>query len=60
MADGPASRERGIGWSTQEQWQAFHDTLLAHGGLSKAIDVRTAFTTSILASVYKDGRLVWP
>jgi ABC-type nitrate/sulfonate/bicarbonate transport system substrate-binding protein len=60
MADGPASREKGIGWSTVEQWQAFHDSLLAYGGLSKPIDVKTAFTTSILASVYKDGHLVWP
>src|SRR5262245_15216101 len=30
MADGPASRERGIGWSTPAQWQAFHDALLAY------------------------------
>lgn len=60
MADGPASRAQGIGWSTREQWQAFHDTLLLHGGLSTSIDVTTAYTTTILASVYKDGRLVWP
>jgi ABC-type nitrate/sulfonate/bicarbonate transport system substrate-binding protein len=60
MADGPASRERGIGWATREQWQTFHDTLLVHGGLAKSIDVTTAYTTKILEAVYKDGRLVWP
>jgi ABC-type nitrate/sulfonate/bicarbonate transport system substrate-binding protein len=60
MADGPASRERGIGWSTPQQWQSFHDTLLAYGGLSKAVDVNTAFTDRILTSVYRDGHLIWP
>jgi ABC-type nitrate/sulfonate/bicarbonate transport system substrate-binding protein len=60
MADGPVSRERGIGWSTPEQWQAFHDSLLAHGGISKPVDVTTVFTDRILNAVYKDGQLVWP
>jgi ABC-type nitrate/sulfonate/bicarbonate transport system substrate-binding protein len=60
MADGPVSNQFGVGWSTPEQWQAFHDSLLAYGGLSKAVNVNTAFTDRILKSVYKDGRLVWP
>lgn len=60
MADGPVSRERGLGWSTLEQWQAFHDTLLAHGGLSRPVAVETAFDSRILAAIYRDGRLVWP
>jgi ABC-type nitrate/sulfonate/bicarbonate transport system substrate-binding protein len=60
MADGPVSRERGVGWSTPQQWQTFHDSLLAHGGLARAVDVNTAFTDRILSSAYRDGRLVWP
>ena len=60
MADGPVSRERGVGWSTPEQWQTFHDSLLAHGGLSKPVNVSTAFTGRILSAIHKDGRLVWP
>jgi ABC-type nitrate/sulfonate/bicarbonate transport system substrate-binding protein len=60
MAEDSISRERGIGWSSPEQWQAFHDSLLAHGGLSKSVDVNTAFTNRVVSAVYKDGRLVWP
>jgi ABC-type nitrate/sulfonate/bicarbonate transport system substrate-binding protein len=60
MADGPVSRQFGVGWSTPEQWQSFHDTLLAYGGLNKPVNVSTAFTDRILQSVYKDGALVWP
>ena len=60
MADGPVSRARGIGWSTPEQWQTFHDSLLAHGGIKKPVNVSTAFTDRIVSAVYKDGVLVWP
>ena len=60
MADSPVSRRLGIGWSTPEQWQTFHDSLLAYGGISKAVNVKTAFTDRILESVYKDGHLQWP
>ena len=60
MADSPVTRERGIGWTTPEQWTAFHDTLLKHGGLSRSVDVTTAYTTAILTNAYRDGRLVWP
>jgi ABC-type nitrate/sulfonate/bicarbonate transport system substrate-binding protein len=60
MADGPVARQRGTGWATLDQWQAFHDSLLAHGGLSKAVAVETVFTDSILKAVYRDAELVWP
>jgi ABC-type nitrate/sulfonate/bicarbonate transport system substrate-binding protein len=60
MADGPVSRQLGVGWSTPEQWQAFHDSLLAHGGLSKPVSVDTVFTDRVLKAIYKDGQLLWP
>ena len=60
MADGPIARQHGIGWSTAEQWQAFHDSLLAYGGLSRSVDVNTVFTNRILSAVYKNGQLAWP
>jgi ABC-type nitrate/sulfonate/bicarbonate transport system substrate-binding protein len=60
MADGPVSKEQGIGWATTQQWQSFHDSLLAYGGIDHAIDVKTAFTDKILHGVYRDGQLVWP
>jgi ABC-type nitrate/sulfonate/bicarbonate transport system substrate-binding protein len=60
MADGPVARQFGLGWSTAEQWQGFHDSLLAYGGLNKAVNVNTAFTDRILSAVYKQGQLVWP
>lgn len=60
MADGPVARERGIGWATLEQWQTFHDSLLAHGGLSRPVAVETAFSDRVLTSIYRDGQLIWP
>jgi ABC-type nitrate/sulfonate/bicarbonate transport system substrate-binding protein len=60
MADGPVSREHGIGWSTAEQWQAFHDSLLTYGGISRSVDVSTVYSNRILESVYQNGQLVWP
>ena len=49
MADGPESRAHGIGWSTAQQWQAFHDTLLAYGGIAKPVPVESVFTMAIAA-----------
>lgn len=60
MADGPVARRLGLGWSSPEQWQAFHDSLLAHGGISKPVNVNTVFTDRILKAIHKDGQLVWP
>jgi ABC-type nitrate/sulfonate/bicarbonate transport system substrate-binding protein len=60
MAESPVSRASGIGWATREQWQAFHDTLLAYGGLKERVDVDTTFTDRILRTVYRDGQLQWP
>jgi ABC-type nitrate/sulfonate/bicarbonate transport system substrate-binding protein len=60
MADGPVSRQYGIGWSTADQWQVFHDSLLAYGGLSKAVSVDTVHSNRILEAIYHDGQLIWP
>ena len=60
MAAGPVADEKGIGWATPQQWQAFHDSLLAYGGVSRAVDVNTVFTDRILRNVYRDGQVVWP
>jgi ABC-type nitrate/sulfonate/bicarbonate transport system substrate-binding protein len=60
MADGAVSRANGVGWATHDQWQAFHDTLLAFGGLKAPVNVDEAFTDRILRAVYHDGQLQWP
>jgi ABC-type nitrate/sulfonate/bicarbonate transport system substrate-binding protein len=60
MADGPISQQYGIGWSTAEQWQAFHDSLLAYDSITKAVPVDTVFSNRILEGVYQNGQLVWP
>ena len=57
MADGPVARAQGLGWATADQWQAFHDSLLAHGGLTKPVPVEQVFTDRILRAAYRDGRL---
>jgi ABC-type nitrate/sulfonate/bicarbonate transport system substrate-binding protein len=60
MADGPVTRERGLGFTTTAQWQAYHDSLLAYGGISKPVDVNMVFTTTMLEHIYRDAHLVWP
>ena len=57
MAEGPVTRAHGLGWATADQWQAFHDSLLAHGGLTNAVPVEQVFSDRILRAVYRDGRL---
>ncbi|HET6317585.1 MAG TPA: ABC transporter substrate-binding protein [Chloroflexota bacterium] len=60
MADSAVTRERGLGWASREQWQAFHDSLLRFGGVSKPVAVETAFSDAILQRIYADNRLQWP
>jgi hypothetical protein len=38
MAKMGEAATNGIGYQTEEQWQALHDYLIEHGGLPKAIE----------------------
>src|SRR3954471_21784134 len=61
MADGPVTRQYGLGYETAEQWQTFHDSLLEYGGITRPInDVNTVFSNKILDAIYQNGQLVWP
>ncbi len=57
MADGPVARAHGLGWATRDQWQAFHDSLLAHGGLTSPVPVEQVFSDTVLRAVHRDGRV---
>jgi ABC-type nitrate/sulfonate/bicarbonate transport system substrate-binding protein len=52
--------ENGLGWQTEEQWQALADTLLEFGALEKAVDVNAAFTSEFVERIYRNGQLIWP
>jgi ABC-type nitrate/sulfonate/bicarbonate transport system substrate-binding protein len=52
--------ENGLGWQTEEQWQALADTLVQFGALEKAVDVNEAFTSQFVERIYKNGQLIWP
>jgi ABC-type nitrate/sulfonate/bicarbonate transport system substrate-binding protein len=52
--------ENGLGWQTEEQWQALADTLLEFGALEKAVDVNKAFTNEFVERTYENGQLIWP
>ena len=56
----PLTEQKGLGWMTEAQWQAFHDSLLEHNALANAVDVRSAFTVLFLDQVYDEGNLRWP
>lgn len=60
MAQGPATQGKGVGWSTHDQWQALHDSLLEFGGIKQGFNVDEAFTNALLERVYQNGELQWP
>ncbi len=56
----PLTDQKGLGWMTEEQWQAFHDSLLEHQALPNPVDVKSAFTDRFLEQIYRSGKLQWP
>jgi len=46
------TRQNGLGWQTQQQWQALADMLAQHADM-KPVDVSQAFTTQILEAARK-------
>jgi ABC-type nitrate/sulfonate/bicarbonate transport system substrate-binding protein len=59
-AESDATRENGLGWQTEEQWQALQDALVEFGAIAEPVDVNAAFFDEFLGSIYKDGKLQWP
>jgi ABC-type nitrate/sulfonate/bicarbonate transport system substrate-binding protein len=57
-AQSDLTKQNGIGWMDQRQWQAMADALLEYKAIDKPTDVSKAFTTRFLAPVYHDGKLV--
>jgi len=60
MATGPLTASQGLGFASHDQWQAFHDSLLAFGGLKGPTDVDQASTDTLLHAITRDGHVVWP
>lgn len=56
----PLTQEKGLGWMTEAQWQALHDSLREFGALGRPVEVRRAFDDSLLQRVYRGGKLPWP
>ena len=54
------TRQNGLGWMKDSQWQALYDQLEEFQALPAPFDYRTAYTDQFLQAVYRDGRLVWP
>lgn len=55
-----ATKRNGIGWQTQDQWKALHDSLLEFKAIEKSVDVSRVYTDGYLKQFYKNGKLVWP
>jgi len=51
-AESPLTKEHGLGWQTQEQWQAMADMLVKYQAMP-AVNVDEAFTTKILEAAYQ-------
>ena len=59
-AVGPVTDSNGVGWMTDEQWQALYDHLLEFEALPGPYDFKTAYTDRFLKAAYEDAKLVWP
>ena len=59
-ATSPSTDKNGLGWMTEEQWRAFHDSLLEYGALTRSVDIDSAFADRFLKEVYSEGTLRWP
>lgn len=46
--ESPVTEAHGVGWQTEEQWQALEDMLVAYGALAEAGDVGEAFVNTFL------------
>ncbi|MDO8506248.1 MAG: ABC transporter substrate-binding protein, partial [Candidatus Limnocylindria bacterium] len=55
-----ATRARGIGTMTREQWTALEAFLSEYGALPKRVDVSTVFDDTFVNELYKSGKLAWP
>ncbi len=51
-AESEVTAAHGVGWQTEEQWQALAD-MLTQSGVLKTVDVRQVFTTSVLEQAAK-------
>jgi len=55
------TRQNGIGWMTDQQWQALHDLLVQYQAISHPLeDLSAAYTTQFLERIYENGSLKWP
>ena len=50
----------GLGWFTQEQFQALFDVLVQYGAITEEIDISQAIDRSALESIYTNGELQFP
>lgn len=55
-----ATRARGIGTMTRDQWSTLEAFLAEYGTLPKRVDVTTVFDDTFVNELYKSGTLVWP
>lgn len=59
-ATSPLTDERGLGWMTDQQWQALYQHLLEFEALAEPFDYRMAYTDQFLQAIYEGGSLQWP
>lgn len=56
-AQSDLTRQHGIGWMTEEQWDRLQDALVQHDAIEKPVDLRSIFTTEYLDTIYDQGKI---
>ncbi len=59
-AQSDLTRANGLGWMTEQQWQALDTMLVELGAVKQPVDVKTVFTDRFLTEIYREGVLQWP
>ncbi len=59
-AQSDLTRANGLGWQTEQQWQALDQMLVELDAVKQPVDVKMVFTDRFLREIYRNGQLQWP
>ncbi len=56
----PDTLKNGLGWMTEAQWAKLNDSLLQFNAVATQVPTASLYDDSLIRSIYKDGKLIWP
>jgi hypothetical protein len=56
----PSTEEVGLGYASDEEWQAMMDIMVEFGTIAEAPPVERVWDPQFVMSIYENGELVFP